>query len=89
MPGGPQSCPLGNFPSSLGATSPLCLSLLDLLALLVSVGCFSEYNCQACHEGVQLQGGHRQRPELEKQERVIIVNEHNPSDQAITGAGHM
>ena len=40
MPGGPQSCPLGDFPSSLGATSPLLLSLLEPLALLVSVGCF-------------------------------------------------
>ena len=40
MPGGPQSCPLGDSPSSLGATSPLLLSLLELLALLVNVGHF-------------------------------------------------
>ena len=40
MPRGPQSCPLGDFPSSLGATSPLYLSLLEQLALLVSVGHF-------------------------------------------------
>ena len=40
MPGGPQSCPFGDSPSSLGATSPLLLSLLELLALLVSVGYF-------------------------------------------------
>ena len=36
-----QSCPLGDFPSSLGATSPLYLSLLEQLALLVSVGHFT------------------------------------------------
>ena len=40
MPGGPQSCPLGDFPSSLAATSALLLSLLELLVPLVSVGCF-------------------------------------------------
>ena len=40
MPGGPQSCPLGDFPLSLGATSPSLLSLLEPLALLVSVGRF-------------------------------------------------
>ena len=41
MPGGPQSCPLGDFPSSLGATSLPLLSLLDPLVLSVSVSCFN------------------------------------------------
>ena len=40
MPGGPQSCPLGDFPSSLGATSLLLLSLPEPLALSMSVGHF-------------------------------------------------
>ena len=40
MPEGPQSCPLGDFPSFLGATSLPLLSLLELLLLLVSVGRF-------------------------------------------------